>query len=70
MIEFIIGILAGAFLFWVFCERKKSSGTFTVNMSDPLDETFKLDIYDSLGELCAKKQIHLDVKIINDNSLN
>lgn len=69
MIEFIIGILVGVFLYWVFGERKRESGSFIVNMTDPLDETFKLDMYESLGELCAKKHIYLKVKIITDDSL-
>lgn len=70
MVEFIIGIFVGAFLFWVFVDRKRSSGTFIVDMSNPLEETFRLEIHDSFGELCTKKQIHFDVKVRNDNSLN
>lgn len=70
MIEFIIGILVGAFLFWVFGERKRVSGSFTVNMTDPLDETFKIDFYESLGELCSKKYLYLKVKVLTDDSLN
>lgn len=68
--EFVIGILVGAFLFWVFCERKSPSGLFIVNMTDPLDETLKIEMYDSPGEIYSKKQIRLDVKVIDDNSPN
>ena len=67
MIEFIIGIFVGAFLFWVFVDRKKSSGTFIINMSDPLDETFKLELYEGFGSLANKKQIHFNVKVYNDS---
>ena len=66
--EFVIGILVGAFLYWVFAERKHASGSFIINMSDPMDETFKLEMYDGLGEIYSKKKIFLKVKIIGDNS--
>ena len=66
--DFVIGILVGAFLYWVFAERKRASGSFIINMSDPMDETFKLEMYDSLGEIYRKKKILLNVKIIGDNS--
>lgn len=65
--DFVIGILVGAFLFWVFAERKVASGSFIVNLSDPMDETFKLEMYDDLGKICSKKQIFLNVKIIDDS---
>lgn len=69
MVEFIIGIFVGAFLYWVFGERKRASGSFIINMTDPLDETFKLEMYDSLGEIYSKKYIFLKVKVYEDDSL-
>lgn len=69
MVEFIIGILVGVFLYWVFGKRKRVSGSFTVNMSDPMDETFQINFYESLGELCAKKHLYLEVKVLTDDSL-
>lgn len=67
--DFIIGIFVGAFLFWVFVERKTASGSFIVDLNDPMEETFKLEMYESLGEICNKKQIFLNVKILTDDSL-
>lgn len=67
--DFLVGIFVGAFLFWVLVERKTASGSFIVNLEDPMDETFKLEMYDSIGEICSKKQIFLNVKIIGDDSL-
>lgn len=67
--EFLIGIFVGGFLYWVFAERKRSSGSFIVNTSDPMDETLKIEMYDSISEVCSKKQILLDVKILNEDSL-
>ena len=66
--DFLIGILVGAFLYWVFAERKVASGSFIINMSDPMDETFRLELHDSLGEIYNKKKIFLNVKILTDNS--
>ena len=67
MVEFVIGILVGAFLFWVFADRKKSSGIFIVNMADPLDETFRLELYEGFESLSTKRQIHFDVKVHKDS---
>ena len=67
--DFVIGIFVGAFLFWVLVERKKASGSFIVDLNDPMEETFRIEMYDSLGEICNKKQIFLNVKIITDDSL-
>lgn len=65
--DFVIGILVGAFLYWVFAERKSASGSFIINMTDPMDETFKLEMYDSIGEIYSKKKIFLNVKIHDDS---
>lgn len=67
MVEFVIGILVGAFLFWVLVNHKKPSGTFIVNMTDPLDETFKLELYEGFETLCTKRKIHLDVQVHTDS---
>lgn len=67
--EFLIGIFVGAFLYWVFAERKQASGSFIINMDDPMDETFKIEMYDSLNEIYSKKHIMLNVKVYEDNSL-
>lgn len=67
--EFLIGIFVGALLFWVLVERKTASGSFIVNMDDPMEETFRIEMHETLGEICNKKQIFLNVKIQDSNSL-
>lgn len=68
MVEFVIGIFVGGLLYWVFCEHKKPSGTFIIDMSDPMqEETFRINMDDSLDEIYNKKQIVLDVKVYEND---
>lgn len=66
--EFIIGIFIGALLYWVFAERKKPSGSFIIDLTNPEDETFRLEWDDSINEIYSKKYITLTVKVYEDNS--
>ena len=60
--DFIIGILIGALLFYVFGERKKPSGTFVIDLSDPAKDVCRLELDENLNEIYEKKQIILNVK--------
>ena len=66
--ELLIGVLVGALAFYTIqclCKKKtKPSGTFIVNMSDPEDETCKLEFDENLNDICTKKQFVLNVKVI------
>lgn len=67
--EFLIGIFVGALLYYAFAERKKSSGVFTIDLSDPMvDDICGLTMYEGLNEISMKKRIILDVKTIMENS--
>ena len=66
--EFVIGIIVGAILYYAFVDHKKSSGTFVINLSDPEEETCRLIWDESLNELCSKKKVVLDVKTIWNDS--
>ena len=69
--EFLIGIFVGGLLYYVFAERKKSSGVFVIDLSDPMnDEVCGITMYDTLNEISSKKQIILDVKLHTQNSSN
>lgn len=71
MVEFIIGIFVGALLFYVFVDRKKPSGTFVFDLSDPdKDDVCRLDLHEDLNDIYSKKSIVLKIKTITDNSLN
>lgn len=63
LVIFVIGTFIGGLLHWVFQARKKSSGTFVIDMRDPEnDQLFRLDWDEDLNSICTKKQIILDVK--------
>lgn len=69
--EFLIGIFVGCLLYWLFKDRRRSSGVFTIDLSDPMiDDMCGLTMYETLNEISMKKRIILDVKTITDNSLN
>lgn len=67
--EFLIGIFVGSLLFWLFSNRQKSSGSFVIDFSDPMGDTFKLIIDENLNSIYSKKRIWLNVKKINNDSL-
>lgn len=60
MIGIVLGSLATLFLM----HNRKPSGTFTINLSDPMDETLRLDIRDDLNYISTKKRIIFTVKVI------
>jgi hypothetical protein len=64
--EFVIGIFVGALLFWLLVDRKKPSGTFIIDCSDPMrDEFCTLDLHESLDSVWRKKKIVLKVKTLS-----
>ena len=60
-VSFVIGIFVGALLFYIFVERKKPSGTFTIDFSDPVKDVCRLDLSDDLNEIWTKKYMILKV---------
>ena len=70
-VTFVIGIIVGLLLYYAFGQRKRPSGTFIIDVSDPMnDDVFKLDMYDSLNTIYSKKHIILNVRVIEDRSQN
>ena len=68
MVEFVIGIFVGGLLYWLLFCHKKPSGTFVIDLSDPLqEETFRIDMDDSLNDIYTKKQIVLKVKVYEND---
>lgn len=69
--EFLIGVFVGGLLYWLFVDRKKSSGIFTIDLSDPMnDDICGLTMYEGLNEISMKKRIIIDIKTVTDNSPN
>lgn len=67
--EFIVGIWVGLLLFYVFGVRKKPSGTFVIDLRDPEKDVCRLEMDDSLNDIYSKKQIVLNVRVYEDDSL-
>lgn len=68
--EFLIGILVGALLYYVFGERKKASGTFVIDLRDPEKDVCRMEMDESLNDIYEKKRIVLNVRVYEDDSLN
>lgn len=69
-VTFVIGILVGLLLYYVFGNRKKSSGTFVIDTTDPMKDICRFEMDESLNSIYSKKQIILKVRVIEDNSQN
>lgn len=66
--EFLIGIFVGALLFYVFAKRKRASGTFVIDLSDPSKDVCRLELDESLNNIYTKKQVIFKVKAIEASS--
>lgn len=70
MLEFVIGIIVGLILYYVFGGRKKTSGTFIIDLTDPAKDVCRIELDDSLNDIYSKRQMVLNVKVYEDHSLN
>ena len=68
--EFLIGILVGVLLYYMFGERKKASGTFVIDLRDPEKDVCRIEMDESLNDIYEKKRIVLNVRVYEDDSLN
>lgn len=66
--EFVIGIVVGLLLYYIFGDRKKYSGSLIIDLTMDAKEPIKLNIYESLGDITSKKWIMLDVRVLTDDS--
>lgn len=66
--EFVIGLFVGGLLFWLFFDRKKPSGKFVMDFSDPVKDVCRLELDESLDSIWSKKKIVLKVVTIEDLS--
>ena len=72
MIEFIIGVFVGVILYYatycIFKKKQKVSGTFVIDTVNPEKDVCTFEFAESLNDIYAKKQIVLDIKVIEENS--
>ena len=65
--EFVIVIFVGGFLYWLFFNHNKPSGTFVIDLSDPLKDVCRLELDESIDSIYTKKRIILNVKTYNNS---
>lgn len=68
--EFVVGILVGALLYYVFGERKKISGTFVIDLTEDAREPIQLKMDENLNSIYSKKYVIFKVRVMKDDSLN
>ena len=62
LVIFCIGILVGGFLFWLFVDHKKPSGTLVIDFRDVAVEPINLKLSEHLDDIYGKKSILLKVE--------
>jgi hypothetical protein len=68
LIIFVIGILVGLLLHYVFGERKKPSGAFVMDFRNPTKDICTFELYESIDSIYSKKHIYLQVKTYESDS--
>ena len=66
----IVGVIIGTILHYIFEKRKKPSGTFVIDLTDPTKDVCRIELDDSLNDIYYKRQMILNVKVYEDHSLN
>ena len=68
--EFIIGMFVGGLMFWLFFERKKLSGKFVIDFTDPLKDICRLELDEDINRIATRKQMTLKVELHELDSQN
>ena len=64
--DFIIGVFVGALLCYLLAGRKKVSGTFVFDTTDPEKDVCRFELDEDLNSIYMKKQIVLNVKVYDE----
>lgn len=61
--DFVIGIVVGIVLSYIFIRfiKKKPSGTFVIDLSDPMKDVCRLELDENIESIYTKKQIILNI---------
>ena len=72
LILMIVGVVGITIGFWLSCfmttTGNKPSGTFVIDVSDPMKDVCRFEMDESLDSIYSKKQIILNVKTFGDFS--
>lgn len=67
--EFLIGLIVGAvfsgLVFYLISKRRKPSGSFILDFSDPMKDVCRLDLEESLESIYKKKRIILRIETVS-----
>lgn len=67
--DFLIGIFIGGLLYFAFSNRKKPSGSFTIDLRDSAKDVCTLNLYEDINDIYRKKYIIVQVKTFEEDSL-
>ena len=61
--DFVIGIVVGIVLSYIFIQftKKEPSGTFVIDLSDPMKDVCRLELDENIESIYTKKQIILNI---------
>lgn len=61
--DFVIGIIVGIIISYIFFQftKRKPSGTFVIDLSDPMKDVCKLELEEDLETIYKKKQMILNI---------
>lgn len=62
--EFVVGIIVGALLYYVFGARRKYSGTFIIDFTNPDKDICRIELDEHPDIICSRKHISLKVKYL------
>lgn len=62
VIGLIVGLVIGVSIGYISNKRVKPSGTFVIDVSDPMKDICRFEMDESLDAIYSKKQIMLNVK--------
>lgn len=67
-IGLILGLVIGVLIGHILNKGPKPSGTFVIDVSDPMKDICRFEMDESLDTIYTKKQIMLKVKTYSENS--
>ena len=69
IVGFVTGLLTCLYIWHLSDSRKKTySGSFVIDLSDPMKDICRLELEEDIESIYSKKQITLSVKTIGDDS--
>lgn len=65
LIGFVFGLFSIGLIVYFIHKRKKPSGSFVIDFSDPMKDVCRLELDESIDRIYEKKRIVLNIKTIS-----